>query len=187
MKRFRFSLGLFFALIAIVLRFDPGHAPNLVPFGAFALWAGYHLERRTAWVLVAVSLLASDIILGFYAWQIMIAVYAATMLYVPIGTGVHAFVRGRTWWAGIVAPFAGAAAVGSTLFFFITNTAVWLWGGIYPRTAAGWEVCLSAGLPFWRNSAFADIYGVAILFGLSAALHVLFQKTGTWRIVFRRS
>jgi hypothetical protein len=186
MKTFRLLLGSFFALIVIVSRFDPGHAPNLVPFGAFALWTGYHLERRTALFLVAASLLASDIVIGFYAWKIMLAVYVATVLFVPIGAGVRSFAGHRSWWVGVLAPFAGAAA-GSTLFFFITNTAVWLWGGIYPRTSAGLATCFFAGLPFWRNSAIADIYGVAILFGLSAALHVLFRKGGTWRVVYRRS
>ena len=56
--------------------------------------------------------------------------------------------------------------LGSVWFFLLTNGAVWLFGNWYPKTIAGLDSCFVAGLPFWRNSLIADLYGVAAFFGL---------------------
>jgi hypothetical protein len=170
MKKMWFVAGVVFAIVVLVARFESGHIPNFVPIGAFAVWAGAYLGKRMAAFFVLVTLAVSDLFLGGYAWQIMATVYFATLLYVAFGIAVRRF-RG-TWPQTAIAPFVGALA-GSTLFFFLTNGAVWLFGGYYPKTVPGLGLCLAAGLPFFRNSVLGDVYGIGIFFGTSVACAVI--------------
>lgn len=187
MKNIWLFVGLAFALLVLAARCDPGHIPNVVPLGAFALWAGYYLNKRAALLLVAATLILSDAILGFYAWQVMAMVYLATLLYVPLGVAVYSVAQKRRERFAIVAPLVGAAMIGSVSFFLLTNGAVWYWGLQYPRTISGLGACLFAGLPFWRNSALGDLSGVAILFGSSSVLSVLLSGLKARRFGFRHS
>jgi len=65
--------------------------------------------------------------------------------------------------------------VGSTIFFLLTNAAVWGFGGYYPRTGAGLMSAYVAGLPFFRNTVIGDLGFAAVFFGL-VALFVLVSK-----------
>ena len=169
-KKVWFVMATVFALFVLIVRIEPAHFPNVVPLGAFAMWAGSYLGKRTAMFCVLATLAVSDLILGGYAWQIMATVYLATVLFVPLGIAVRLF-QG-TWWQKAIAPFVGVG-VGSTMFFFLTNSAVWLFGGLYPRTVSGLGACLVAGLPFFRNSMYGDLYGIGIFFGISVVLTTL--------------
>jgi len=163
-------MGLAFVLLILVVRLDFTHLSNAVPIGAFALWAGAYLTKRMAALYVLATLAVSDFLIGGYAWPIMATVYFAALLFIPLGAVASSLPR--TWWQKVIAPFVGVG-VGSVAFFLLTNIAVWLFGGWYPKTAAGLNTCLVAGLPFWRNSVIGDIYGVAIFFGISIALTTL--------------
>jgi hypothetical protein len=173
-KKIWIFVGLVFASLVLLIRLDAGHLPNVVPLGAFALWTGYFLGKRLAVLLVLAVLLITDVQLGFYAWQIMIAVYLMTLFFILLGGAAQNIsARWNVWWVAILAPFVGASVIGSTMFFLITNTAVWQWSAFYPKTPAGFGACLIAGIPFWRNSVTGDIYGVAIFFSISAVISLL--------------
>jgi hypothetical protein len=60
--------------------------------------------------------------------------------------------------------------IGASLFFLITNFAVWVGSGMYPMTASGLLTCYIAGIPFfhWQLAGVAT-YSL-ILFGGFALL-----------------
>ena len=72
---------------------------------------------------------------------------------------------------------AGAALASATGFFLLSNGLVWLSGTMYPRTAAGFFACYTAGLPFYRNDTLATLALSAVLFGLPALAHHLAQSS----------
>ena len=74
---------------------------------------------------------------------------------------------------GSVSPPAisgGAAVLGATQFYLLTNFAVWLGGdgATYPKTVAGLLQCYVAGLPFYRNMLLGNLLYSGLFFGLYA-------------------
>jgi len=62
---------------------------------------------------------------------------------------------------------AGSAALlGPTSFFLVSNYAVWVGSGMYPRTLSGLATCYAAGLPFYRNDLVSTAIFVAVAFGV---------------------
>jgi len=177
-KKMWIFVGVMFALSTLAVRIVP-HAPNLVPVGALALWAGAYLNKRMAVpLIVGVMLLgdAHDLLSGQYSPLLPVVVYGAMLFYVPLGAVLsHRMVGG---WR-IVAPFAGVF-IGSLIFFVLTNGAVWAFGNWYPKTAVGLVACLAAGIPFLRNSLVANTEGVTIFFGATALL-LSIPRIGEWR------
>ena len=55
----------------------------------------------------------------------------------------------------------------SLLFFGVSNSAVWLWGGMYPATVGGWVSALVAGLPFLPMALTGDVLYTALFRRLS--------------------
>src|ERR1041385_4608614 len=74
------------ALVAFLIGFDvPArliwHTPGVSPVAASALFAGMMLRRRALAPVVPLgALIISDVISGFYHWQVMAVVYAALTL-----------------------------------------------------------------------------------------------------------
>jgi hypothetical protein len=58
-----------------------------------------------------------------------------------------------------------AALASSLLFFGITNFAVWLTLGIYPKDVSGLIECYTIALPFFQNTLAGDLVYNAALFG----------------------
>jgi hypothetical protein len=84
-------------------------------------------------------------------------VYACFALTVWLGTCVRS-------WQGVrgVAGVVGAGLIGETVFFVVTNFAVWaIHSDHYAHTAAGLTECYVLALPFFRNS----LLGMAIYSG----------------------
>jgi len=53
---------------------------------------------------------------------------------------------------------------GCTLFFLVTNFAVWALGATYPHTPEGLMACYVAALPFYRNSLLGTTFFGGLLF-----------------------
>jgi hypothetical protein len=137
------------------------HPPNVTPLGALALFGGaVFSDLRLAFGVPLAAMLVSDLVLGLH--ETLPAVYAAFALVVCIGVWVR---RRRT-------PLRiGAGAVaGSVVFFVVTNFAVWLAGGLYPRTLQGLLAAYVAAIPFFRNTLAGDLVYTACLFGGFALL-----------------
>lgn len=154
---------LIFLLIAgiasIALRLLP-HPANITPMGAFALFSGVYGSRVSKWFLALpiVLMAISDMIIGTYHWQVMVAVYAS---FLAIG-GIGLLVR-KMKSVGTVA----LGTLGGTLvFFLVTNAAVWAFSGMYPFTLSGLMLSYAMAIPFLKLSLFGDLFYTAAFFGV---------------------
>ena len=142
-------------VLAAILRIVP-HPWNLTPIGAMALFSGSMFRKAwIAFVFPLAALLAGDAFIGLY--KLMIVVYASFALSVAIGR-----------WLGdnrTVTRIGGAILLGALQFFCITNFAMWVLGGFYPRTLDGLASCFAAGLPLFWNTLAGDVLYAGVLFG----------------------
>ncbi len=147
-------------IAACVSRLLP-HPPNFTALGAVALFAGACLRPLPAVLCCLGALLLSDLLLGLYAPLGMLAVYAGSLLGVPMG---------RCLLAGAVRPvrLVLAAGAGATVFFVVSNLGVW-WEA-YPHDAVGLLACYIAALPFFGPTLLGNLCWVPALFGLRALL-----------------
>jgi len=144
------------------------HPPNITPIAAMALFGGAFLSnRRLAYTLPLAAMLLSDLVLGMtlYGKAMLISqpiVYACFLVTVAMGK----LIRDRR----SVLNVGAVALASSSLFYVVTNFAVWASGSLYPHTLAGLMVCYTAAIPFFRNSLIGDMAYTAILFGGFALL-----------------
>ncbi len=168
----------FLVLLGVMSRLLP-HSPNAVALGATALYAGARLPRRWAIAVPLAALALSDFVIdlghgyAFYPFTraTTYAIFAGIAL---LGT----YVPRRSGWLAGAATRLGMSVVGSTLFFLLSNFAVWAEGsGLgYPLTFAGLLSCYQAGLPFFSRmlgeypigTLEADLIGTTLLFGVDA-------------------
>jgi hypothetical protein len=144
-------------VIAAASRIVP-HPPNFTPIAAMALFAGATFtDKRVAFLIPLLAMILSDAVLGGFS-LVTPWIYGSFAAIVCIGFLLK----------GVSNPtkIALGALVGATLFFLVTNLAVWLAGGYYPKTVAGLEACFIAAIPFFRNTLLSDALYTALLFGL---------------------
>lgn len=150
--------------------------PNVAPVGAMALFGGAYLGRRSGWAVPIGLMLISDAVIGFDTPLVTVSIYGSFLASVGLGR----------WWGrrlapagtergGRVLPLVGTSLLGSTIFYLVTNAAVWASWSMYPKTAAGLLQSYVAGLPFFRNTLIGDLGYVSLFFGLYA-LVVLYSK-----------
>jgi hypothetical protein len=126
------------------------HPFNFTPIGAMALFGGaYFSQKYLAFLLPLSAMLLSDFILGFHGS--MGAVYFSFVLIVALGMGMlHKVTAGRVMLSALIS---------SVLFFLITNFAVWYGSaGMYPQTATGLAACYVAGLQFYQQDVFGNLF-----------------------------
>lgn len=145
------------------------HPANFAPIGALALFGGIYLPKRFALVIPLGAMIVSDIFIGFYTWQIMIAVYSSFILSCLIGLWVRSHKTALT--------VLGGALAGSFIFFFITNAAVWAFSGMYPFTFQGLSQSYLMGLPFLRNTLAGDLFYTTFLVGSFEALKKILPQS----------
>lgn len=131
------------------------HPPNMTAIGAVALKSREHYGPAGSFIPLA-GMLISDAIIGFYDWRLLLSVYASLVLFGMLGS-ILAKTRST-------AAVAGTAALGSLLFFLITNTTVWALSSWYPHTPLGLLACLAAGLPFLASMLAGDLFFSLALF-----------------------
>jgi hypothetical protein len=160
-RAFATLLAVLFVVLAAASRVVP-HPWNFTPMIAVALFGGARIERSWLAAIAVVGCLAlGDIVLGAFPYGGMEWVYGSMLLVVATGR----LLRTRT---GMVATLVAALGAGF-VFFVVTNFAVFIGGGLYPRTAAGFVECYTAALPFYRNQIVGDVLFTSALFGLYAA------------------
>src|ERR1035438_3135548 len=152
-------------LVAVLTRVLP-HAGwmNFTALGGALLYFGARRSWREMVAPLAV-LMATDYFLTVFVyhyafrweWYAMTwAWYAAAMALGQI------LLKSRTTFVR-----AGAAALlGPTSFFLLSNYAVWIGGGMYPRTLGGLGACYVAALPFYRNDLISTVIVVGVAFGV---------------------
>ena len=103
------------------------------------------------------------LLLGYPVFTAVTPVVGASFLiYVWIGSRLRA--TENPWRIG------GAALLGGTQFFLISNFGMWASGISYPLTASGLWTCYVVGIPYFSRTLLADLLYAGILFGLHAWL-----------------
>ena len=148
--------------------------PGLMPLNfsvayAFAFCAGVFFQGRRGWWLPLAVILATDIGLNFYyqhndpehnVWD---SRNLANLAGNYVAYGVLIFLGRRFKPQSSVLNLVGGGLFGAILFYFITNTASWLFNPFgnaeYTKNLAGWIIALTkghAGYPasweFFRNT-----------------------------------
>ncbi|MBI2021733.1 hypothetical protein HYS93_02490 [Candidatus Daviesbacteria bacterium] len=143
-------------LIGVVLRLLP-HPPNFAPITAIALFSGVYLPKKFAFVLPISALFISDLSIGFYGLD-MISVYGSFLLIGLIGL----------WLKPHKNPLLifGATLFSSTLFYLLTNLAVWANPvSTYSKDLTGLLQSYISAIPFYKNTLLGDIFYTATFIG----------------------
>ena len=160
------------ALFIVV--FALSRIPGLMPWNfsvayAFAFCAGVFFRGRRAWWLPLAVMLATDIGLNCYyqhklpnedVWS---AANLANLAFNYVAYGVLFFLGRRFKPQTSVLNLVGGGIFGAILFYFITNTASWLFNPFhnpeYTKTLTGWIIALTKGTggypstwEFFRNT-----------------------------------
>ncbi|MEK7596938.1 MAG: DUF6580 family putative transport protein [Patescibacteria group bacterium] len=144
------------------------HAWNFAPVVAIGIFSGAYLGKRFAFAVPVIAMVASDIFIGFYGWQMNAAVYIAMGLAGLTGLTLQKKKNPVT--------IALASVAGSTVFFLVTNGAVWLFTSMYEPTISGLSASYIAGMPFFRNAIVGDVWYSFSLFGAYEAAKVLYHR-----------
>lgn len=163
-------------LVAVLSRVLP-HAGwwNFTALGGALLYFGARRPWREMLAPLAV-LMATDYYLTVYAyhypfgWQAYLPTWAWYLAAMALG---QILLRSRTTFLRV----AAGALLGPTSFFLVSNYAVWVGGGMYPRTLGGLGACYAAGLPFYRN----DLISTALVAGLAFGVPVLVRRLSAAR------
>ncbi len=147
-------------IVGVIARLEFTGLPNVKPVAAMALWAAFCFRRF--W-LPAFALLivmgTTDLVLGGYAWPILISVYVSLMVACWLGCRVRRQLDKSSDTLSLrpTAPrMLAASLVMSTCFYFLTNGMVWACGW-YPPTLSGLIECYVAGIPFYRFTLLGDL------------------------------
>ena len=158
----RFSTVVILILVAALSRVVP-HPFNFTPIGAIAMFGAAQFNRKAFAVMIpAAAMLLSDALIGnpslpTYLSFALITVFGC--VYLKKITVSRLFI---------------ASLAASVSFFLITNFFVWFGGTMYPPTAQGLIACYVAGLAFYQqtffgnlflNSIMGDLFYTSVLFG----------------------
>ena len=181
MKLSKNLLFVFLLLIVAgaIFRIIPGRPLGFAPHIAMALFGGAVIkDKKWAFALPVFSLFLSDLLYellyingltgtpGFYEGQGI--VYIAFLVVTGLGFLMQDLRIGK---------ILGSFFLGPTVFFIISNFAVWIGRGGYvrPLTFEGLMQCYADGLPFYRGAILATFTFGTIFFGLYWA----YKKTNT--------
>ncbi len=168
-----FTLLIAVGLIALIVvsRIIP-HAANFAAVAAAALFAGYIF--RSKWLALSVpvfGMLISDLyFVGTYDYRILGVVYLGLALPVLM-TGMmkrrtQAERKSRLTNAlgGMMRGTLTLLAC-STVFFLLSNLAVWAFSGMYLPNAAGLAEAYVLAIPFYKYTILGDLFYGGVIFG----------------------
>jgi hypothetical protein len=137
-------------MLAFALSRWPGALPNNFSAAyALAFCCGVFLPGRLAWWLPLSTLIATNVLLTHFYYQMTI--WSWSLLYLSISYGALVFLGRRfqpaaAWWK-----LVGGGLLGAVVFYLISNTGAWLTESTqpYPKTFSGWIQALTVGTPGW--------------------------------------
>jgi hypothetical protein len=156
-KKTEITLAIALIVIGVAGRLLP-HAWNFAPIVAIGIFSGAYLGKKYAFAVPVIAMIISDMFIGFYDWRINLSVYISMGL-----AGLIGLLLQKKKNPILVAL---ASITGSTIFFFITNSAVWLFTSMYESSIFGLTASLYAGVPFYRNAIVGDVWYTFALFGI---------------------
>lgn len=148
--------------VTLLVVFAATRWPGLMPQNfsaayAIAFCGAVYISGKMAWWLPLGTLLVTDIALNVFYYHV--TVFSWYMLVKTLGfVGIVALGKlfsPRNNWFQLL----GGGLLGAILFYFITNTASWIYNPGYVKTLAGWWQALTTGIPglpptweFFRNT-----------------------------------
>ena len=140
--------------------------PNFSPVASVALFSGFYLSNKKLAILIPVAcMLISDYFIGFHS--LMWAVYLSFAFTVVMGIKMKTSSSKKVIINSVLS---------SLIFFFITNSAVWLTGNFYSSDLSGLGLCLTMGIPFFKYTLLSSTVFSTILFGGFQILNQLINK-----------
>lgn len=137
------------------------HPPNFTPVEAMGLFAGSYLaDRRLAFLVPLAAMALADLFLGLHGG--MPVIYALIAFNVWLGMRM-----GPSPSTGRVVGYGLFAA---TVFFVVSNFAVWAMGAghYYTQDLAGLVLCYTLALPFFAYTlAGMAVYSLALFGGMA--------------------
>jgi hypothetical protein len=136
------------------------------PMAATAIFAGLYFSRIAIAVMVPVAILAiSDLLLPAYNnIPVMIVTYG--VMIVPVWLG--RIQRGEHGpWSTIIR-WALFGFLPATLFYLVSNFAVWAFQSDYEKSLAGLADCYWNAVPFYRWMLAGDVFYLTVLLGCLA-------------------
>ena len=131
--------------------------PNFQAVAGTALFAGFLFRSRAVALVVPLAAMwLSDQILGGYDRLVMAAVYGSFAVPVLLGHWLERRLSARR--------VVGASLASSSVFFLVTNAAVW-WAW-YPHSAEALVRCFVRAIPFFAYTLSGDLVFACGLFGL---------------------
>ena len=132
----------------VLFRIIP-HPPNFTPIIAFAVISIYFFNNQIlAFFILALSLIISDFIIGFYDGF----VFNYIILFFLLFTSKILFKNLNFKSVTILSLY------GSTIFFVISNFMVWLNSGMYQHTLDGLLFCYTNAIPFYGNTLISTFF-----------------------------
>ena len=156
MKKTKQKVVLFIYFVGLIAlsRIIP-HPPNFTPVIAIAVFMPYLTRNLYSAMLVPLSaMFVSDLYLGFHSS--MFWVYTSILL----GTTLSQYTISmkKTY-----VHLGSNALLSSTIFFIVTNFAVWMSGSMYPLTIDGLLLCYTMAIPFFGNTLAGTLFYVSLL------------------------
>ena len=158
-----FDLLVFALLIAIGVAGRWGQPEwCFTPIAAAAVFAGFYFSRLAVAGMVPIAILAiSDLLLpGYNSFLVMLATYA--VMTVPVWFGRMLRGEHRGW--GLAGRWMLCGLAPATLFFVMSNFAVWAFQSDYEKSLSGLAQCYVAAVPFYRWMLAGDLFYTAVLF-----------------------
>lgn len=145
------------------------------PTAAAAIFAGLYFSPIGIALMVPVSILAiSDLMLPAYnSIPVMLATYA--IMIVPVWFG--RLQRGERSRLSQMARWVLVGIVPATLFYLVSNFAVWAFQSDYEKSLAGLTRCYLAAVPFYRWMLAGDLFYLAVLASCFAVAGVTSQNS----------
>jgi hypothetical protein len=149
-------------LLKSVVLIAVGAASRLLPHPAnFTAITGVAIFSGNFYIPL-ISMLISDLIIGFDSLHMRLAVYGSIALAVLIGRVARKNPN--------VLNIAKSSLFSSVLFFVVTNFVVWRFGSMYSKDFTGLLTSYTLAIPFFKNAILGDFFYTGMLFGIQKIL-----------------
>lgn len=156
------DLSVFFLLVAIGVAGRWGQPEwCFTPTAAAAIFAGWYFTRLGVAALVPIAILGvSDLALESHnSFGVMAATYAVMTVPVLFGRWLRASEGG----ANSIARLVICGLLPATLFWIVSNFAVWAFQSDYEKSFTGLIECYWMAVPFYRWMLAGDVFYLTIL------------------------
>jgi hypothetical protein len=140
--------------VVVMLIFASTRWPGLMPMNfsaayGLAFCAGVYFPGRLAWLLPLVTLFGTDLLINrhygvpfFTPYLFVNSIAYCAMIWLG-----RRFSASSSW-----LKLLGGGIISAFIFYFVSNTASWIYDPAYPKTFSGWVQALTTGTPGWPHT-----------------------------------